>query len=59
VWAQSVNATKSTKTADLAKKMREATYDTVIGKLRFNAAGDRRDTDYVFYVWKDGKYAEM
>jgi branched-chain amino acid transport system substrate-binding protein len=59
VWAQTVNATKSTKTADLAKKMREATYDTVIGKLRFNAAGDRRDTDYVFYVWKDGKYAEM
>lgn len=59
VWAQSVNATKSTKTADLAKKMREATYDTVLGKLRFNAKGDRYNPEYVFYVWKDGKYTQM
>ncbi|MBM3567672.1 MAG: branched-chain amino acid ABC transporter substrate-binding protein [Alphaproteobacteria bacterium] len=59
VWAQAVNSAKSTKVADLSKNLREKTFDTVLGKLQFDAKGDRRNPQYVFYVWKDGKYAQM
>ncbi len=51
------------------KKMAEAihsgmVFDTVIGKFSYDAKGDRKDADYVMYVWKkgaDGKitYIEM
>ena len=39
-------------------------FDTVLGKLSFDKKGDRKDADYVMYVWKkmpDGKmsFVEM
>ena len=51
------------------KKVAEAihsgdTFDTVLGPLSYNAKGDRKDADYVVYIWKkaaDGKliYEQM
>ena len=51
------------------KKVAEAihsgdTFDTVLGPLAYNAKGDRKDADYVVYIWKkatDGKliYEQM
>jgi branched-chain amino acid transport system substrate-binding protein len=32
---------------------------TVIGPLSWDKKGDVTYPKYVFYVWKDGKYAEM
>jgi hypothetical protein len=31
---------------------------TVIGDISMNEKGDIKDAKYVWYVWKDGKYAE-
>jgi branched-chain amino acid transport system substrate-binding protein len=31
----------------------------VIGKLTYDNKGDLTAPNYVFYIWKDGKYAEM
>jgi branched-chain amino acid transport system substrate-binding protein len=59
VWAEAVKNTKSLKTADLSKALKGAEYKSVIGPLKFDAKGDIVDPVYVFYVWKNGKYAEM
>jgi branched-chain amino acid transport system substrate-binding protein len=50
---------KSVKLADLSKTLRSMKADTVIGTLQWNEKGDITDPKYVFYVWHDGKYAEM
>lgn len=31
------------------------TFDTVLGKLAYDAKGDRKDVDYVMYTWKKDK----
>ncbi|MBM3555695.1 MAG: branched-chain amino acid ABC transporter substrate-binding protein [Alphaproteobacteria bacterium] len=59
VFAKAAVEAGGLKAADIATKMRAGNYDTVIGKLRFDAKGDRHDAQYVFYSWKDGKYAEI
>jgi branched-chain amino acid transport system substrate-binding protein len=51
--------TKSIKLNDLSKTLKSTKIDTVIGPLQWNEKGDVTDPQYVFYVWKDGKYAEM
>ena len=33
--------------------------DTVLGSIGFDKKGDVLVSDYVFYVWKNGNYAEM
>jgi branched-chain amino acid transport system substrate-binding protein len=50
---------KSIKLDDLSKTLKSAKIDTVIGPLQWNEKGDVTDPKYVFYIWKDGKYAEM
>jgi branched-chain amino acid transport system substrate-binding protein len=59
VFAQAAAIAKSVKEEDLAKVMRANKFDTVIGKIGFDAKGDVIGPDYVVYVWNDGKYAEI
>lgn len=56
VWAQAATKAKSVDAPKVAKAMRDGDYSTVIGKLAFDAKGDRKTTDYVVYKWADGKY---
>lgn len=58
-WAQAAEKAKSTDAAKVAKAMRDGTYPTVIGPLAFDAKGDRKETDYVFYRWSNGTYAQV
>jgi branched-chain amino acid transport system substrate-binding protein len=58
VWAQAAEAAGSTDTDKVAAKLRGGTFDTVIGKLTFDDKGDVLNPEYVWYIWKDGKYAE-
>ena len=55
-WAQAVEKTRSTKTADLIKALRSMQFDTVLGKFGFDKKGDVTAPGYVMYEWKDGKY---
>lgn len=57
-WAEAAAKAKSIRTADVAKTLRGSKYKTVIGTLDFNDKGDVVNPLYVFYTWKDGKYAE-
>jgi branched-chain amino acid transport system substrate-binding protein len=58
-FAAAANKAKSLKVEDLSKALKSMTVDTVIGPLSWDKKGDIIDPKYVFYVWKDGKYAEM
>jgi len=59
VIAAAANNAKSLKLDDLSKTLKSMTVDTVVGQLSWDKKGDVTDPKYVFYVWKNGKYAEM
>jgi branched-chain amino acid transport system substrate-binding protein len=58
VWAMAVAKAGSTDAKKVADVLRSQTWDTVIGKLGFDAKGDLTSSTYVWYVFKDGKYSE-
>lgn len=58
VWAQAVEKAGTTDAAKVAETLRSQEWDTVIGKLGFDAKGDLTSAAYVWYIFKDGKYAE-
>ncbi len=58
VWGQAATKAGSVDTAKVGDALRGGTFDTVIGPLSFDAKGDLKNPEYVFYIWKDGKYAE-
>jgi branched-chain amino acid transport system substrate-binding protein len=59
VFAQAATMAHSTKMEDVAKVMRANKFDTVLGRIGFNAKGDVIGPDYVVYVWENGKYSEI
>jgi branched-chain amino acid transport system substrate-binding protein len=58
-FAAAAEKAKSLKVDDLSKTLKSMTVDTVIGPLSWDKKGDVTDPKYVFYIWKNGKYAEM
>lgn len=55
-WAQAVTQAKSVDSDKVIAALREGSFDTVLGKIGFDAKGDVTAPGYVVYVWKDGKY---
>ncbi len=55
-FAEAAEKAKSVKYADLEKALRGGSFDTVIGKLSFDAKGDNKLPGFMVYQWKDGKY---
>ena len=58
VWAQAVKAAKTTDPQKLAVELRKGTYNTVLGTIQYDAKGDIKNSQYVWYKWHDGKYAQ-
>ena len=56
LFEQAANAAKSIKYNDLEKTMRNGNFDTVLGKMSFDAKGNSKAPAFVVYQWKDGKY---
>ena len=56
LFAQAAEQAKSVKYADLEKAMRGGSFDTVIGKLSFDAKGDNKLPGFMVYQWKGGQY---
>jgi branched-chain amino acid transport system substrate-binding protein len=61
VWTQAVAKAKTTDAKKVAGVLKAGgSYDTVLGKLSFNAKGDITILDYVVYKWDSkGNYAEL
>jgi len=58
-FAQAAGKANSVKVDDLSKALHSMTARTVVGPLTWDDKGDVSDSKYVFYVWKNGSYAEM
>ena len=59
-WAEGAKKAGSTDAHKVADALHGGgTWSTVIGPITFDKKGDITTADYVFYVWKDGKYSEM
>ncbi len=60
VWTQAVAKAKTTDAKKVAGEMKKGSYDTVLGKISFDAKGDITILDYVVYKWDaKGNYAEL
>ena len=59
VWAEAAKQANSLDMEKIAAKIRGGTFSTVIGDLTFDDKGDVLNPEYVWYVWSDGKYAEL
>ncbi len=59
VWAQAAKKAGSLDMAKVSKAIRGSSFSTVIGTLNMDNRGDVKDPEYVWYVWKNGKYAEQ
>ncbi|MEW6512602.1 MAG: branched-chain amino acid ABC transporter substrate-binding protein [Pseudomonadota bacterium] len=56
LFAQAATQAKSLKYADLEKTIRAGNFDTVIGKIGFDAKGDNKLPGFKVYRWQGGKY---
>ncbi len=60
VWSQAVGKINSTDPKKVAAAIKEGEWDTVLGKMAFDAKGDIKALDYVVYKWDaKGNYAEI
>ena len=60
IWAAAVARTGSADPRRVAATLKSGgPWTSVIGQTTFNAKGDPTVADYVFYVWRDGSYAQM
>jgi branched-chain amino acid transport system substrate-binding protein len=60
VWSQAANKIKSTDPKKVVEAVKAGEWDTVLGKLSFDAKGDIKLLDYVVYKWDaKGNYAEL
>lgn len=60
VWAQAVAKAGSTDPKKVIDTIKAGEWDTVLGKMAFDAKGDIKAIDYVVYKWDaKGNYAEI
>jgi branched-chain amino acid transport system substrate-binding protein len=59
-WAQAVKKAGSLETDAVAAAFRSGKFDTVLGRIGFDAKGDVTGYDtFVWYVWQEGKYVPL
>jgi branched-chain amino acid transport system substrate-binding protein len=59
VWAEAATKAGSTDPKKVAAALHAGTWPSVLGPISYDAKGDVKVSDYVFYVWHAGKYGEM
>ena len=55
-WVQAVTKAGKTDAADVIGALRGNQFETVLGKIGFDAKGDVTAPGYVFYKWSNGTY---
>src|SRR6516165_11807929 len=60
VWSQAAKKAGTTDPKKVMDTIKAGAWDTVIGKIEYDAKGDIKQLDYVVYRWDDkGSYAEV
>lgn len=58
-YADAAKRAGSTEGGKVTDELHKGSYDTVLGKMAFDAKGDPNMEPFVVYVWKDGKYTPL
>jgi branched-chain amino acid transport system substrate-binding protein len=58
-WADAAKKAGVADPKKVAAALHDGTWNTVLGPITFDKKGDVTVSDYVFYVWHNGSYAEM
>jgi branched-chain amino acid transport system substrate-binding protein len=58
-WVQAANRAGSTDANAVQAALRANTFDTVLGRIGFDAKGDITGEGYVIYRWSNGKFAPL
>jgi branched-chain amino acid transport system substrate-binding protein len=60
IWAEAAKKAKSTDPKKVADALKASgNWASVLGPMSFDKKGDPTGSGYVFYVWKNGSYAQM
>ena len=60
VWAEAVNETERLTPMAVSAALKNGEFDTVLGRLRFDAKGDATGIDHFdWFQWKDGEYTPI
>jgi branched-chain amino acid transport system substrate-binding protein len=59
VFAQAAGNGTNITASSMVSALRSGQFDTVLGPIGFDQKGDVKAPGYVFYEWRDGKYAEV
>lgn len=59
IWADAVKTAGGTDATKVSDALRKGSYNTVIGKIGFDAKGDLTTPAYVWYRWNNGQYAQV
>ena len=59
IWAKAAEKAKTTDAKKVAEVLKAGKWDTVLGPISYDKKGDVTVSDYVFYIWHNGAYAEM
>src|ERR1700755_1593980 len=60
VWSQAAAKAKTTDPKKVMETIKAGAWDTVLGKMEFDAKGDIKQIDFVVYKWDDkGGYTEV
>ncbi|MEE8279432.1 MAG: branched-chain amino acid ABC transporter substrate-binding protein, partial [Alphaproteobacteria bacterium] len=58
-WAQAAQKAGTTKTDKVAKVLKSAEFDTVMGKIRFDKKGDPTGETWAMFVWTKGELKQI
>ena len=59
IWAKAAEKAKTTDAKKVAEVLKAGKWDSVLGPISYDKKGDVTVSDYVFYIWHNGAYAEM
>jgi branched-chain amino acid transport system substrate-binding protein len=59
VWAQAAEKAGSLELDAMIAALREHQFDTVLGRIGFDAKGDLTVQNLVWYVWRGGTYVPL
>jgi branched-chain amino acid transport system substrate-binding protein len=60
IWSQAAAKAKTTEAKKVMDAIKAGSWDTVLGKMEFDAKGDIKQIDFVVYKWDaNGGYAEV
>jgi branched-chain amino acid transport system substrate-binding protein len=58
-WAQAITKAGSTEPQAVISALRSNEFDTILGRVSFDAKGDVRQPGFEWFVWRRGQYAPL